>query len=245
MLKVLVPFKRVQDVASGASLMSSQESPWIINPFDQIALEEAVRMKERGDAAEVAAVTIAPAAADEQIRAALAMGVDRAVRVDDSRELDPYAVARILMPVVKREMPDLVIMGKQAVDDDANQVGQMLAGLLNWPQATFVSRIEFLDNRRLQCTRETDAGLEVLRLKLPAVLTTDLRLNEPRYVSLPGLMKARRRTIELLTCEQLAVRVEPRTTVLASAPAPRRCPGTRVESIDDLFVRLRQQEKML
>ena len=134
-------------------------------------------------------VTIGPPAVDEQIRAALAMGVDHAIRIDDSRALDPYAVARILGAVVKREAPYVVIMGKQAVDDDSNQVGQMLAGLLGWPQATFVSKIEFLDsNRRARCTRETDAGLEVVEVDLPAIITTDLRLNEPRYVSLPGLM---------------------------------------------------------
>ena len=224
----------------------SEARPWIINPFDEIAIEEALRIRERGEAREVVGVTIAPSAAEEQIRAALAMGLDRALRVDDRRELDPYAVARILLAVVRQEKPDLVLMGKQAVDDDANQVGQMLAGLLNWPQATFVSKIEFLNGgQRAQCTRETDRGLEVIAVNLPAVVTTDLRLNEPRYVSLPGLMKARRRPIELLTCQQLAVGVEPRTTVAATSPAPRRSAGLKVESVEDLLVRLRQHEKVL
>ena len=136
------------------------------------------------------------------------MGVDRAIRIDDARALDPYAVARILRALVAKEAPQVVLMGKQAVDDDSNQVGQMLAGLLGWPQATFISKIEFLENKtRAQCTRETDGGLEVIAINLPAIVTTDLRLNEPRYVSLPGLMKARKKPIEVLTCDQLGVTV--------------------------------------
>ena len=185
-------------------------------------------------------------AIDEQIRAALAMGVDRAIRIDDSRALDPYAVARILGAVVKKEAPHVVIMGKQAVDDDSNQVGQMLAGLLGWPQATFVSKIEFLDNKmRARCTRETDAGLEVVEVNLPAIITTDLRLNEPRYVSLPGLIRARRKPIEGLTCDQLGVTVRPLTTVLSIARPPKRTAGTRVESVEELITKLKQEAKVL
>jgi electron transfer flavoprotein beta subunit len=218
----------------------------VINPFDEIAIEEALRIRERGDAAEIVGVTIGAPAVDEQIRAALAMGVDRAIRIDDSRALDPYAVARILHALIKKEMPHLVIMGKQAVDDDSNQVGQMLAALLGWPQATFVSKIDFLDNKtRARCTRETDAGLELIAVKLPAIITTDLRLNEPRYVSLPGLMKARRRPIEILTCDELRVTVRPLTSVLSMVSPPKRAAGTRVDSVEELITKLRQEAKVL
>src|SRR5437899_8096169 len=215
-MKILVPFKSVPDpndaTVPGAAGSASKS---VINPFDEIAIEEALRIRERGDAAEIVGVTIGAPAVDEQIRAALAMGVDRAIRIDDSRALDPYAVARILRALVEKETPDVVIMGKQAVDDDSNQVGQMLAALLAWPQATFVSKIEFLDNKtRARCTRETDDGLELVVIRLPAIITVDLRLNEPRYVSLPGLMKARRKSIEIETCDQLRVTVRPLTSVL-------------------------------
>jgi electron transfer flavoprotein beta subunit len=243
-MKILVPFKSVRD-PNDASLGSSTPK-LVINPFDEIAIEEALRIRERGEATEVVGVTIGAQAVDEQIRAALAMGVDRAIRIDDLRALDPYAVARILRVVVEKEAPQIVIMGKQAVDDDSNQVGQMLAGLLAWPQATFVSKIEFIDNKtRARCTRETDTGLELLAIKLPAVITTDLRLNEPRYVSLPGLMKARRKPIEVLTCDQLGVTVEPLTTLLSTASPPKRAAGTRVESVEELIVKLKQEAKVL
>jgi electron transfer flavoprotein beta subunit len=241
-MKILVPFKSVPDPNEAAA--STPKS--VINPFDEIAIEEALRIRERGDAAEIVGVTIGMPAVEEQIRAALAMGIDRAIRVDDSRALDPYAVARILRALIERETPHVVIMGKQAVDDDSNQVGQMLAGLLSWPQATFVSKIEFLgDKKRARCTRETDAGLEVVEIKLPGIITTDLRLNEPRYVSLPGLMKARRKSIEILTCDQLSVTVRPLTTVLSTTHPPKRSSGTRVESVEELVVKLRQEAKVL
>ena len=246
-MKILVPFKSVPDpndaMVPGAAASTAKS---VINPFDEIAIEEGLRIRERGDAAEIVGVTIGAPAVDEQIRAALAMGIDRAIRVDDSRTLDPYAVARILRAVVEKEMPRIVIMGKQAVDDDSNQVGQMLAALLGWPQATFVSKIEFLDNKtRARCTRETDGGLEVIAIKLPAIITTDLRLNEPRYVSLPGLMKARRRPIEILTCDELRVAVRPLTNVLSIASPPKRAAGTRVDSVEELITKLRQEAKVL
>jgi electron transfer flavoprotein beta subunit len=237
-VKILVPFKRVADV--------SAPGQWVLNPFDAIAVEEARRMKERGEAAEIVGVTIAGACADEQIRVVLAMGTDRAIRVDDARPLDPYAVARILGGVVRRETPDLVIMGKQAVDDDAGQVGQMLAALLNWPQATFVSKLELIAGApQARCTRETDRGLEVILVQLPAVITVDLRLNEPRYVSLHALMKVRRQAIELLTPQALGVDVRAQTTVIATAPALRRSGGIKVQSVDELLSYLRQREKVL
>jgi electron transfer flavoprotein beta subunit len=233
-----------EDAIVGGVAVSAPKS--VINPFDEIAIEEALRIRERGEATEVVGVTVGAPAVDEQVRAALAMGVDRAIRIDDSRALDPYAVARILHALIGKEAPHVVIMGKQAVDDDSNQVGQMLAGLLDWPQATFVSKIEFLDNKtRVRCTRETDAGLEVVEVTLPCIITTDLRLNEPRYVSLPGLIKARRKPIEILTCDQLGVTVRPLTTVLSTARPPRRAVGTRLDSVEDLVVKLRQEAKVV
>src|ERR1043166_6171577 len=217
-MKILVPFKSVPDPNDASVTGAAGSTPkFVINPFDEIAIEEALRIRERGDAAEIVGATLGAPAVEERIRGALALGVDRAIRIDDSRALDPYAVARILRAVIDRETPHVVIMGKQAVDDDSSQVGQMLAGLLGWPQATFVSKIEFLDDKaRARCTRETDAGLEVVEINLSAVITTDLRLNQPRYVSLPGLMKARRKTIEILTCDDLGISVTPLTIVLST-----------------------------
>ena len=246
-MKILVCFKSVPDPNDAAVAGAAVSSPKsVINPFDEIAIEEALRIRERGEAMEIVGVTIGAPAVDEQIRGALAMGVDHAIRVDDSRVLDPYAVARILSAIVEKETPHVVIMGKQAVDDDSNQVGQMLAGLLGWPQATFVSKIEFLDNKtRARCTRETDAGLEVVEANLPAIITADLRLNEPRYVSLPGLMRARRKPIDVLTCDQLGVTVRPLTTVLSVARPAKRAAGTRVESVEELLTKLKQEAKVL
>jgi electron transfer flavoprotein beta subunit len=246
-MKILVPFKSVPDPnAAAVADIGVSDAKSVINPFDEIAIEEALRIRERGDAAEIVAATIGAQTIDEQIRAALAMGIDRAIRIDDSRALDPYAVARILRALVEKETPQVVIMGKQAVDDDSNQVGQMLAALLGWPQATFVSKIEFLNNQtRARCTRETDAGLEVIAIELPAVITTDLRLNEPRYVSLPGLMKARRRAIEVLTCDELGVSVRPLTTVISITSPPKRAAGTRADSVEELIAKLRQEAKVL
>ena len=246
-MKILVPFKSVPDpyeaAAPGGSGATAKS---VINPFDEIAIEEALRIRERGEATEIVGLTIGPAAVDEQVRAAMAMGVDRAIRVDDARALDPYAVARILRVLVEEEGPQVVLMGKQAVDDDSNQTGQMLAGLLGWPQATFISKVEFLENKtRARCTRETDAGLEVIEVSLPAVMTADLRLNEPRYVSLPGLMKARKKPIDVRTCEQLGVKVQPLTTIISTARPPKRCAGMRVESVEELVLRLKEEAKVL
>lgn len=238
-MKIIVPFK---SVCSSPPLSRSADANWEINPFDAIAIEEALRIKQRGEATEIVCVTVGPPSVEEQIRASLAMGADRATRIDDSRSLDPYAVSRILKAFVLREAPQLVIMGKQAIDDDCNQVGQMLAGLLGWPQATFISSLEFIDDRkRVQCARETDAGLEVIAVTLPAVFTTDLRLNEPRYVSLPGLIKARRKAIEVLSLADLNVSVDAMTTVIATSSPARRPPGTRVGSVDELLVKLQNE----
>jgi electron transfer flavoprotein beta subunit len=246
-MKIVVAFKSVPDpyeaAAPGASASTAKS---VINPFDEIAIEEALRIRERGEASEVVGLTIGPAGVDEQVRAAMAMGVDRAVRIEDDRALDPYAVARILRAAIEKETPQVVLMGKQAVDDDSNQAGQMLAGLIGWPQATFVSKIEFFaDKTRARCTRETDAGLEIIEVALPAIITTDLRLNEPRYVSLPGLMKARRKPIEVQTCEQLGVAVQPLTRVISTARPPKRPAGTKVESVEELVTKLKQEAKVL
>jgi electron transfer flavoprotein beta subunit len=241
-MKILVPFKRVPDPAAAGG----DGAQWVVNPFDEIAIEEALRIRENGVADELVGVTVAPADAEEQMRVPLAMGLDRVIRVEDSRVLDSYAVARILVGIVRRETPDMVLMGKQAVDDDSNQTGQMLAALLGWPQATFVSKVEWLEgNSAIQCVRETDRGLETVEMPLPAVVTADLRLNEPRYVSLPGLMKARRRPIEVLTLADLGVAVEPRTRVVGTAQAPKRKGGIKVESVEDLMNRLRTYDKVL
>src|SRR5256884_1634179 len=246
-MKILVSFKSVpdpNDVAVAGGAVSTPKS--VINSFDEIAIEEALRIRERGDATEIVGATIGAPSIDEQIRAALAMGVDRAIRIDDSRALDRYAVARIVRAVVEKEAPHVVIMGKEAVDDDSNQTGQMLAGLLGWPQATFVSKIEFLDNKtHARCTRETDAGLEIVEVNLPAIITTDLRLNEPRYVSLPGLLRARRRPIEVLTCDQLGVTVRPLTTVLSVARPPRRAAGGGGGGVEELITKLKQEAKVI
>ena len=236
-MKILVPFKRVPDVASDGD-------KWVVNPFDEIAIEEALRMRERGEANEVVAVTIANQEGEEQVRHVFAMGVDRALRVQDERKLDPYSVARILKGVVEAENPVLVLMGKQAVDDDSNQVGQMLAGRLGWAQATFVSKIELSPDRKSAvCTREVDSGLEVMRVVLPAVITADLRLNEPRYVSLAGMMKAKRKSIELMDVGQGGI--ETLTTVIDTLPAPKRSAGVRVSSVEELVGKLREVEKLL
>ncbi len=246
-MKIVVTFKSVPDPYEAAAPGGSAASPKsVINPFDEIAIEESLRIRERGEASEIVGVTIGPATVDEQVRAALAMGVDRAIRIDDSRALDPYAVARILRAVVEKETPQVILMGKQAVDDDSNQAGQMLAGLLGWPQATFVSKVEFLDHRtRARCTRETDSGLEVIEINLPAVITADLRLNEPRYVSLPGLMKARKKPIEVQSCEQLGLDIQPLTTTVSTARPPRRSAGVRVESVEELVSKLREEAKVI
>ncbi len=209
-MKILVPTKRVPDTdqkivaAADGQSAAVEHLPYVINPFDAIALEEAVRIGERLPDVEIAAVGIGSAGYEQQLRTALAMGATRAIRVDCAKSLDPWNAARLLAAVVQRESPDLVIMGKQAVDDDANQTGQFLAALLDWPQATFASRLEISGNE-ITVDRETDNGSETLRLPLPAVVTADLRLNEPRYASLAGIMKAKKKPLETLAAEDLGV----------------------------------------
>jgi electron transfer flavoprotein beta subunit len=251
-MKILVPFKRVPDpdtkitiLADGTGI-ATHGVKFVINPFDEIAIEEALRIKERSEASEIVCVTIGTDACSEQIRTALAMGVDRALHVKDDRILDPYAVARILKAIVEKESPDMVILGKQAIDDDSNQTGQMLAGLLGWPQATFVSKVKFIEeNKRVECTRETDFGIEVICVTLPMVITTDLRLNEPRYVSLPGLMRARVKPIKQLSCADIGVSIEPKTVLLSISPPPKRPVGVLVSSVEELVSKLRYEAKVI
>jgi electron transfer flavoprotein beta subunit len=243
-MKILVPTKRVPDtdqkiVASDdGSRVNVEHIPFIINPFDAIALEEAVRIGEQqGDAVEVVAVGIGGEGYEQQLRTALAMGAARAIHVQCDRALDPWNVARLLRAVVLKEQPQLVIMGKQAVDDDANQTGQFLAALLDWPQATFASRLE-LAGGEITVDRETDRGIETIRLPLPAVITADLRLNEPRYASMAGIMKARKKPLDLLTDGELGVAIEPRVEVIRYRSAETRRGGERVRSVDELIERL-------
>jgi electron transfer flavoprotein beta subunit len=243
-MKILVPTKRVPDTdqkiaaTADGSKVAIDHIPFVINPFDAIALEEAVRISERlGGAAEVVAVGIGEAEYEQQLRTALAMGASRGVCVQCSRVLDPWNVARLLQAVVVRERPDVVIMGKQAVDDDANQTGQFLAALLDWPQATFASRLELLDGE-IRVARETDHGIETLVLPLPAVVTTDLRLNEPRYASMAGIMKARKKPLETLAAEDLGVAFEPRVEVIRYHSADTQRRGERLRTVDELVERL-------
>lgn len=243
-MKILVPTKRVPDtdqkiVASDdGSRIQIEHIPYVINPFDAIALEEAVRISEQlADSVEVVAVGIGGTGYEQQLRTALAMGVSRAIRVECGEALDPWNVARLLRAVIEREEPQLVLMGKQAVDDDANQTGQFLAALLDWPQATFASRVELV-GEEVCVDRETDHGIETIRLPLPAVVTVDLRLNEPRYASMAGIMKARKKPLDMLTDRDLGIAIEQRVEVIRyrSAETRRRC--ERVSSVEELVERL-------
>ena len=243
-MKVLVPVKRVIDYnvkvrvkadQSGVDLANVKMS---MNPFDEIAVEEAVRLKEKGKASEVVAVSIGPAQASETLRTALAMGADRGILVKSDGPVEPLAVAKLLKAIVEAEKPDLVITGKQAIDDDANQVGQMLAALLGWPQGTFAHALE-LDDRSAKITREIDGGLQAVEVKLPAVMTTDLRLNEPRYASLPNIMKAKKKPIDEKSPADLGVDVMPRCKVLKVSEPSKRSAGVKVASVSELLDKLK------
>src|SRR5436189_2618277 len=226
-MKVLVAVKRVVDynvkvrVRADGTGVDTANVKMSMNPFDEIAVEEAVRLKEKGTATEIVAVSCGIAACQETLRTALALGADRAIFVQTDVELQPLAVAKLLRAIVDRESPQLVILGKQAIDDDANQTGQMLAALLDWPQATFASKID-IANGIATVKREVDGGLETLEIKLPAIVTTDLRLNEPRYATLPNIMKAKKKPLETLTPEALAVDVTPHLTTLKVVEPPKR-----------------------
>lgn len=245
-MKILVPTKRVPDTDQRISIRSdgrdidSAQLPYVVNPFDAIAVEEAIRIRESAaEDVQVVAVGIGSEEYDKELRTALAMGADEALLVECSEAVDPWNVARILVEVVNRQAPDLVLMGKQAVDDDSNQVGQFLAALLQWPQATFASRIEILQGA-LRVDRETDAGIQTVKVPLPAVVTTDLRLNEPRYASLPSILKARKKPIEQVTLDELSVQLEPRIEVMEmDAPqSARTC--QRLDSVEQLVDTIRE-----
>ncbi|MFN6955614.1 MAG: electron transfer flavoprotein subunit beta/FixA family protein [Acetobacteraceae bacterium] len=249
-MKILVPVKRVVDynvkvrVKADGSGVETANVKMSMNPFDEIAVEEAVRLKEKGVASEIVAVSAGPAAADEQIRTALAMGADRGIRITHDGPLEPLAVAKLLKAVVAKEQPALVLMGKQAIDDDMNATGQMLAAMLGWPQGTFASKVEIADGHAT-VTREVDGGLETVRLNLPAVVTADLRLNEPRYASLPNIMKARKKPIEAMTPADLGVDVTPRLAVLKVEEPPKRQAGVKVGSVAELVEKLRSEAKVI
>jgi electron transfer flavoprotein beta subunit len=251
-MKILVPTKRVPStdervrIRPDGSGIEDAGLAYVINPFDTIALEEALHIREqRGSDVEVVAVGIGNADFESELRTALAMGADRALRIDFDGGLDPWSVAQVLAAVVRREKPNVVLMGKQAVDDDANQAGQMLAGLLDWPQATFASKIEFVESARLSVARETDRGLETILIQLPAVITTDLRLNEPRYASLPALMKAKKRPIETISWQDLGVSLEPKVRLvrLEQVTIDRTC--ERVADAAELVHKLRYEAKVI
>jgi len=215
-----------------------------MNPFDEIAVEEAVRLKEKGVASEVVAVSCGPTACQETLRTAMAIGADRAILVETDAELQPLAVAKLLKALVEREQPQLVILGKQAIDDDCNQTGQMLAALLEWPQATFASKVELAEGAA-SVTREVDGGLETLRLQLPAVVTTDLRLNEPRYVTLPNIMKAKKKPLETVKPEALGVDVAPRIKTLKVVEPAKRGAGVMVPDVAALVAKLKNEAKVI
>ncbi|MCX8086439.1 MAG: electron transfer flavoprotein subunit beta/FixA family protein [Rhodocyclaceae bacterium] len=249
-MKILVPVKRVIDynvkarVKADGSGMELANVKMAMNPFDEIAVEEAVRLKEAGVASEIVAVSCGEAKCQEQLRQALALGADRALLVETTVELQPLAVAKLLKAIVDREAPRLVILGKQAIDDDANQTGQMLAALLDWPQATFASKVA-VRGEEIEVTREIDGGLETLAMTLPAVVTTDLRLNEPRYATLPNIMKAKKKPLETLTPAELGVDVAPRLATLKVEEPPARKAGVKVASVAELVDKLRHEAKVI
>ena len=249
-MKVLVSVKRVVDynvkvrVKSDGTGVETANVKMSMNPFDEIAVEEAVRLKEAGVVTEIVAVSCGVQACQETLRTALAIGADRAILVECGDELQPLAVAKLLKAVCQKESPQLVILGKQAIDDDSNQTGQMLSALLGWSQATFASKVKIADGKA-QVTREVDGGLETISIKLPAIVTTDLRLNEPRYVTLPNIMKAKKKTLETLKPDALGVDVAPRLQTLKVAEPPKRKAGVKVPDPKALVDKLRNEAKVI
>lgn len=249
-MKVLVPVKRVIDYNVKVRVKSDQSDvdlanvKMALNPFCEIAVEEAVRLKEKGIATEVIAVSLGSKVCQEQIRTALALGADRGILVESDAELQPLAIAKLLKAVVDKEQPDLVIMGKQAIDQDNNQTGQMLGALTNMPQGTFAYELN-IDGGKAHVTREVDGGLQTVALNLPAIVTTDLRLNEPRYASLPNIMKAKKKPLDVLTVEELGVDATPSITTLKVEPPAERQAGIIVESVEELVDKLKNEAKVI
>jgi electron transfer flavoprotein beta subunit len=249
-MKVLVPVKRVVDynvkvrVKSDGTGVDIANVKMSMNPFDEIAVEEATRLKEKGVVTEIIAVSCGVAQCQETLRTAMAIGADRAILVETDAELQPLAVAKLLKALVDKEQPQLVILGKQAIDDDCNQTGQMLAALADLPQATFASKVEVADGHA-SVTREVDGGLETLKIKLPAVVTTDLRLNEPRYVTLPNIMKAKKKPLEVVKPADLGVDVAPRLKTLKVAEPPKRGAGVKVPDVATLVNKLKNEAKVI
>jgi len=249
-MKVLVAVKRVVDynvkirVNSDQTAVETANVKMSMNPFDEIAVEEGIRLKEAGTASELIAFSVGPKQSQETIRTALAMGADRGILVETDTMVEPLAVAKCLRAVVEKENPDLVIVGKQAIDDDSNQTGQMLAALLGWSQGTFASNLDLSDGS-IKVTREVDGGLETVDLKMPAVVTTDLRLNEPRYASLPNIMKAKKKTIDVTNPEELGIDISPRLTVLKVEEPAKRLAGVMVEDVAQLVDKLRNEAKVI
>ncbi|MGZ8231745.1 MAG: electron transfer flavoprotein subunit beta/FixA family protein [Burkholderiales bacterium] len=249
-MKVLVTVKRVIDpyvkvrVKSDGSGVETANIKMTMNPFCEIAVEQAIRMKEAGVVTEIVAVSIGAPQCQETLRTAMAMGADRGILVETTAEVQPLAVAKVLKALIEKEQPKLVIMGKQAIDDDSNQSGQMLAALMNWPQATFVSNIA-VSGETADVTREIDGGLEKLTVKLPAVVTTDLRLNEPRYVTLPNIMKAKKKPLEVLKPEALGVDITPRLKTLKVEEPPKRSAGVKVADVKELVAKLKNEARVI
>ncbi len=249
-MKLLVPVKRVVDynvkvrVKADGTGVETANVKMSMNPFDEIAVEEAVRLKEKGIATEIIVVSAGPAACAEQIRTALAMGADRGILIEHDGVLEPLAVAKLLKAVIGKEQPQLVILGKQAIDDDMNATGQMLAALMDWPQATFASKVEASGDKIL-VTREVDGGLQTLELSLPAIVTADLRLNEPRYASLPNIMKAKKKPLDVKELSAVGVDPTPRLKVLKVTEPPKRAGGIKVENAADLVMKLKNEAGVL
>jgi electron transfer flavoprotein beta subunit len=249
-MKILVPVKRVVDynvkikVKNDNSGVDLENVKMAMNPFDEIAVEEAVRLKEKKLCDEITAISIGSAKSEETLRTALAIGVDKGILVETEEEVQPLEVAKILKEVVKKNNPDLVLMGKQAIDDDSNQTGQMLAALLGWPQGTFASKLE-INGKKINVTREIDGGLETLGMELPAIITTDLRLNEPRYASLPNIMKAKQKPVEKITPNDLNVEIKQRLKTLKVTEPPKKTPGIKVDSVQELISKLHEEEKVI
>ena len=249
-MKILVPIKRVVDynvkikVKSDNSGVDLENVKMSMNPFDEIAIEEAVRLKEKKICNEITAISIGSVKSEETLRTALAVGADKGILVETEEDVQPLEVAKILKEVIKKNSPDLVLMGKQAIDDDSNQTGQMLSALLNWPQGTFASKLE-INGKKINVTREIDGGLETLGMELPVIITTDLRLNEPRYASLPNIMKAKQKPIEKITPSDLNIEIKQRLKILEVKEPPKKEAGIKVDSVQELISKLHEKEKVI